>query len=120
MCVDLSMLTGPALDPIPMNGDPYSDGILEGAESEEELRLYVEATTKNLVLYDPLLRTYVALPADATVEQRAQRLFAFTPVHEQERFGQVWCELCRQAAEREAHFQSEHEMYAGEGESNPT
>ncbi len=104
-------------EPIPINDDPYADeDFVEGAESEEELRLYLTVAINHLALYDPLLRTYIALPADATVEARAQRLFAFTPVHERELFGQVWSDLCRKAAEREAHFQREHEMDAREGE----
>jgi hypothetical protein len=103
--------------PIPINDDPYTDEILESAESEEELRLYVAAAIKYLALYDPLLRTYVALAASATVEDRAQKLFAFTPVPERELFGQVWSESCRQEAEREAHFQSESDKDAGDSES---
>jgi len=107
-------------DPIPINNDPYSDeALVEIAESEEEVRLYVAAAIKHLALYDPLLRTYIALPADATVEDRAQKLFGFTPAHERELFGEVWSESCRQAAEREAHFQSEHQMDAGQGEPIP-
>jgi hypothetical protein len=98
-------------EPIPLNRNPYEDQVLvEIPESEEEVRLYLAAAIKDLVLYDPLLRTYIALPADATSEDRAQKLFDFTPAHEREPFGQVWSKLCRQAAECEAHFQSEHEI----------
>jgi hypothetical protein len=103
--------------PIPINDDPYADeDLVESAESEEEFRLYVAAAIKNLVLHDPLLRAYSALHSDATVEARAQKLFVFTPAPERELFGQVWSELCRQAAEREAQFQSERDKDANDCE----
>lgn len=83
-------------DSLPINDDPYADEVLvEIPESEEEVRLYVAAAIKHLALYDPLLRTYIALPADATVEARAQKLFGFTSANERELFGQVWSELGR-------------------------
>ncbi len=102
-------------EPIPLNGDPYADEVLvEIPESEEEVHLYLAAAIKHLALFDPLLRTYISLPADATVEERAQKLFAFTNAHERELFGHAWSELCRQAAVREAQFQSGHKMVGGE------
>jgi hypothetical protein len=82
--------------PIPINRDPYSDeDLVESAESEEEFSLYVAASIKQLALNDPLVRAYSALPADATVEARAEKLFAFTPAHERELFLEVWTRLLR-------------------------
>ena len=89
---------GPVVRPgsLPLNRDPYGDeDLVESAESEEEVRLYVAAAIKHLALYDPLLRTYIALPTDATVEARAEKLFGFTPAHERELFLEVWTRLLR-------------------------
>jgi plastocyanin len=81
---------------LPINDDPYGDeDLLEGAESEEEVRLYVAAAIKHLALYDPLLRAYAALTSDATVEARAETLFRFTGAGDRELFLEVWTRLLR-------------------------
>jgi len=81
---------------LPVNRDPYADEVLvKSAESEEEFRLYVAASIKQLALNDPLLRAYSALPSDTTVEARAEKLFGFTPAHERELFLEVWTRLLR-------------------------
>ena len=79
---------------LPVNRDPYGDeDLVESAESEEELRHYVATAIKQLALYDPLLRTYIALPSDATVEARAETLFRFTGAGDRELFLEVWTRL---------------------------